>query len=99
MARAKAWLTRRRELSVYERADLVLTVTEDDRRELLRAAPDTVTAVVPNTYPIATDVSVFSQRIPRSLLFVGGFRHLPNVDAALFFCRQVLPWSGDRFPT
>lgn len=98
MARAKAWLTRRRELGVYERADLVLTVTEDDRRELLRAAPDTVTAVVPNTYPIATDVPVFSQRIPRSLLFVGGFRHSPNVDAALFFCRQVLPLVRRSLP-
>ena len=85
-------------LACTERADLVLTVTEDDRRELLRAAPDTVTAVVPNTYPIATDVPVFSQRIPRSLLFVGGFRHSPNVDAALFFCRQVLPLVRRSLP-
>jgi glycosyltransferase involved in cell wall biosynthesis len=25
------------------------------------------------------------------LIFVGGFRHRPNVDAMLFFCREVLP--------
>jgi glycosyltransferase involved in cell wall biosynthesis len=98
VARAKAWRTRRREIGVYERADLVLTVTENDRRELLRAAPATVTAVVPSTYPIASDVPLFSQRSPRSLLFVGGFRHPPNVDAVLFFCRQVLPLVRRSLP-
>jgi Pup-ligase protein len=36
--------------------------------------------------------------MPRSLLFVGGFRHLPNTDAMLFFCRQVLPLVRRSLP-
>jgi hypothetical protein len=45
-----------REIGVYRRADLVLTLTEDDRRALRRAVRGTVTAVVPSTYPVARDV-------------------------------------------
>lgn len=91
MAMARARQTRRRELGTYGRADMVVTVTEDDRRGLLRAAPDTVAAVVPTSYPVARDVPAFSQRIPGSILFVGSFRHAPNADAMLFFYRHVLP--------
>jgi hypothetical protein len=87
-----------REIGVYRRADLVLTLTEDDRRALRRAVRGTVTAVVPSTYPVARDVPTFAQRIPRSLLFVGGFRHSPNADAMLFFCREVLPLVRRSLP-
>jgi glycosyltransferase involved in cell wall biosynthesis len=97
-ARARAWRTRRRERGVYGRADMVVTLTEDDRRALLRAVPGALTAVVPTTYPVARDVPGFTERIPRSLLFVGGFRHPPNVDAMLFFCRQVLPLVRRSLP-
>jgi len=90
-AKARAERTRRRELGTYGRADMVVTVTEDDRRALLRAAPETVVTVVPTMYPVARDVPAFSQRIPCSILFVGGFRHAPNADAVLFFYRHVLP--------
>jgi glycosyltransferase involved in cell wall biosynthesis len=98
MARTRVWRTRRREIGVYRRADMVLTVTEDDRRALLRAVPDSITAVVPGPYPVAGDVPPFTQRMPRSLLFVGGFRHAPNVDAVLFFCRHVLPLIQRSLP-
>ena len=90
-AKAGARRTRRRELGTYRRADMVVTVTEDDRRALLRAAPDTITAVVPTACPVARDVPAFPQRRPCSILFVGGFRHAPNADAVLFFYRHVLP--------
>ena len=90
-ALARARRTRRRELGTYGRADIIVTVTEDDRRALVGAAPHTVAAVVPTTYPIARVVPAFSQRIPCSILFVGDFRHAPNADAVLFFYRHVLP--------
>jgi O-antigen biosynthesis protein len=32
------------------------------------------------------------------LLFVGGFSHRPNVDAMLWFCREVLPLIQARIP-
>lgn len=91
LAKTRARRTRWRELATYERADMIVALTEDERRALLLARPDTVTAVVPTTHRVAREVPAFGQRIPRSMLFVGGFRHPPNVDAMLFFCRRVLP--------
>ncbi|MBN8943046.1 MAG: glycosyltransferase [Rhizobiales bacterium] len=32
------------------------------------------------------------------VMFVGGFRHRPNVDGILWFCRDVWPLVRDRFP-
>jgi glycosyltransferase involved in cell wall biosynthesis len=98
MARARAWRTRTREVGVYGRADMVIALTADDRRALQRVVPGAVTAVVPTTYPVASDVPNFTQRSPRSVLFVGGFRHSPNVDAMLFFCRQILPLVRRSLP-
>jgi O-antigen biosynthesis protein len=90
-AQRRALATRRRELDVYQRADAVVVVTESDKRLLSEHLPDARIAVVPNIHTERNDVPAFRDRKPQSLLFVGGFDHLPNVDAVLFFCREILP--------
>ncbi len=37
-------------------------------------------------------------REPYTLLFLGNFRHLPNVTAMQWFCRESLPRIVERFP-
>jgi glycosyltransferase involved in cell wall biosynthesis len=32
------------------------------------------------------------------IMFVGGYRHPPNVDAALFYCREIVPRLRKRLP-
>jgi O-antigen biosynthesis protein len=91
LARLRAAWTKKRELSVYRRADLILTVTENDRAEVLRELPDARVAVIPNIHKVRDTVPGFSERQRNSVLFVGGFVHAPNVDAVVFFCRDILP--------
>jgi GT2 family glycosyltransferase/glycosyltransferase involved in cell wall biosynthesis len=38
-------------------------------------------------------------REPDTLLFLGSFRHLPNVEAMTWFTREVLPYVLERRPT
>ena len=38
------------------------------------------------------------RRGPPTVMFVAGFRHRPNVDAALWFVREVLPLVRLRIP-
>ncbi len=90
-AERRALRTRRRELGVYRRADAVIVVTETDKRTLLDCMLDSRIAVVPTIHQEADEVPEFHDRTPNSLLFVGGFEHSPNVDAVLFFCREILP--------
>jgi GT2 family glycosyltransferase/SAM-dependent methyltransferase len=47
--------------------------------------------------PVA-DAATGSLSQRRDLLFVGGFAHAPNVDAALWFCLEVLPALRERHP-
>jgi hypothetical protein len=91
IAKQQALDTRCRELAVYRKADAVVVVTESDKRILHRVVPNTRVAVVPTIHEVADDVPSFQDRKPHSLLFVGGFQHTPNVDAVLFFCKDVLP--------
>jgi GT2 family glycosyltransferase/glycosyltransferase involved in cell wall biosynthesis len=92
----KAQETKRRELAVYKQADLVLTVTADDKQALLREDPQLNISVVPNIHSLFP--TVVSRKNRRDLLFVGGFSHTPNVDGVLYFCREILPLVQQRLP-
>jgi glycosyltransferase involved in cell wall biosynthesis len=81
---------KRRELRAYAGADVVLAVTEDDAAILRKELRDLVVEVVPNIHPVPPLEDKWSAR-SKSLLFVGNFRHDPNVDAVLYFCREILP--------
>ena len=94
--RKRAVQTKTRELNVYRRADLILTVTEDDKRVLLREVPGLKIAVVPNIHVVPEDIVPRNER--HDLLFVGGFSHTPNVDAVLYFCREIFPVLHKRLP-
>ena len=95
---ARAYSIKRRELSVYARADLVITVTEDDRRIIRRELPQARVCVIPNIHPSPETVPLFHARQRDSLLFVGGFPHTPNIDAVLYFTREVLPLVKQALP-
>jgi len=80
-----------REVALARRADAVICMTEPDAAELRRFCRSVPVHVV-NT---GVDLDYFtpaagSGSTPR-LVFVGAFRHHPNVDAMLYFCREVLP--------
>jgi glycosyltransferase involved in cell wall biosynthesis len=81
----------RYELAAVENADLVLTMSETDRSILDRYVDTDHVVPIPNgvdcrAFPYAAD-----GRTPASILFVGFFRHEPNVEAVRHFCAEVLP--------
>lgn len=88
----------RYELAAVENADLVLTMSETDRAVLDHYVDTRHTIPIPNgvdcrAFPFASD-----GRTPASILFVGFFRHEPNVEAVRYFCREVLPRVRARVP-
>jgi glycosyltransferase involved in cell wall biosynthesis len=92
----KAQETKRRELAVYKQADLILTVTADDKQALLREDPQLNISVVPNIHALPPNVVPRDGR--RDLLFVGGFSHTPNVDGVLYFCHEIFSLVQQRLP-
>lgn len=84
------------ELAVYNRADAVIVVTEDDKKILLKELPNKPVLIIPNAHDVAATETNFQDR--KDLLFVGGFNHTPNVDSMLFFCNEVFPKVEEKIP-
>ncbi|MBU6281532.1 glycosyltransferase [bacterium] len=86
------------ETNHVEDADLVVAMSEVDRDALGRAVDPSHVVVVPNgvscrDFPVRTEPAE-----PATILFVGFFRHDPNVEAVEWFAREVLPRVRDAVP-
>ena len=80
-----------REVNAYLLADRVITVSDDEARLAGRLLGDDRRFVVcPLSEPVLGPPLPLSER--RGLLFLGNFRHVPNLEAALYLCDVVLPY-------
>ncbi|MEO6146109.1 MAG: glycosyltransferase family 4 protein, partial [Sulfuriferula sp.] len=87
---AQARATKKAELCAYKAADFVVAVTNQDQHILLQQDRHIRVEIIPNIHKVMALTDVH-QKLPNSLVFVGGFSHEPNVDAMLFFCQEILP--------
>lgn len=88
MARS-ALLTRAKELAVIARSDVTLVVSDFEKKLLAQIAPRSEIVVVSNIHVPTERPAPFSARA--GILFIGGFRHPPNVDAIKWYVADVLP--------
>lgn len=94
--RRAAARTRAQELGVIGDSDVTLVVSEVERELLGRDAPNARVEIVSNLHRLPAAGAGFGHR--RDLVFVGGFRHPPNVDGVSWFAREVFPRVRDRLP-
>jgi O-antigen biosynthesis protein len=86
---------RSHELDIYRAADIVIAITESERDVLaMQGVPEPM--VIPNIVPILARAS--GSRGPIAI-FVGGFRHAPNLDAVRWLHQTVWPRVREEFPT
>lgn len=79
-----------RELNAYAAADGVLTVSQKEADLINDFVGDAaLAAAVPDCEDLPASSVPFADR--RGILFVGNFRHAPNVGAVQFLCREVVP--------
>jgi GT2 family glycosyltransferase len=88
--------TRALELDVIGRSDVTLVVSETERALLARDAPGAAVEVLSNLHRLADSGKPYAQR--HDLVFVGGFRHPPNVDAVRWFVDAILPLVREGLP-
>ena len=88
--------TRALELDMVQRTDVTLVVSEVERALLAEDAPRAKVEVLSNLHHVAGPGHTFDQR--RDLVFVGGFRHPPNVDAVRWFVSDVFPMIRAELP-
>ncbi len=85
----KAEALREIELAMIRATDTTLVVSDSERTQVERDVPDAKVLVVPNIHEVEQYVMPPEER--SGILFVGGFEHQPNVDAAICLVRDVMP--------
>lgn len=97
-----AWLEHRKlrehEIAMGKTADLIMTVTEEDKKTLLECDPSLTNTVV---IPIGIDMETLpSPRIPKEgkqILWVGALDWPPYVDCLISFYREIYPLVKKSF--
>lgn len=100
---AAAARTRRAELACWQRADHLGALTEEDAAVMRAALPRTPVTLLPDGcdhLPAATPDRHAAPGVPgrAAAAFVANFGYEPNVDAAVFLCREILPRVRRRLP-
>ncbi|MEM9535628.1 MAG: glycosyltransferase [Cyanobacteria bacterium P01_E01_bin.45] len=84
------------ELAIAQKTDATVVVT-DPERTLLEELGISRVRTIPNVHiPYGGQLPRFEQR--QGLLFIGGYNHVPNVDAVVWFCQEIAPIIWQRHP-
>lgn len=81
--------TLQRELALVQQVDATLVTSPVERDFLLRQEPGAIVAVAPTSYRSVRPEMEFERRT--GALFIGGFRHEPNLDAVLWLLDEIWP--------
>jgi GT2 family glycosyltransferase/SAM-dependent methyltransferase/glycosyltransferase involved in cell wall biosynthesis len=85
----RAHALRQLELAMIRACDATLVASDAEYAQVLRDVPDTNVLVVPTVHDVEPFVPPPEDRA--GILFVGGFQHPPNIDAAISLVKEVMP--------
>ena len=88
--------TRRIELGLIGAVDTTWVVSGAEKTLLAQELPTAAVEIVSNIHEVQGHGLPFGER--RDLLFVGSYRHPPNVDAALWLADEIFPRIRERLP-
>jgi GT2 family glycosyltransferase/glycosyltransferase involved in cell wall biosynthesis len=87
--KAAAARMKQRELSLIGQADCTITHSSHEREVLAAAVPGCPVALWPLMFEHFGTSTPFADR--RDICFLGGYRHLPNIDAVQYFVAEIFP--------
>jgi O-antigen biosynthesis protein len=95
-ARAAAGAKRDEELRLIRKADVTLVVSPFEQDLLNQLTPESRIMILSTIHEPLEETTSFAER--DGLVFIGGFRHPPNVDAVLWYATEILPRIRERLP-
>jgi glycosyltransferase involved in cell wall biosynthesis len=90
----KAEETEQLEYELIDQADETWVVSSSEQQLLQKKWPHKSIQVVSNIVDVPGSNTPFALR--RDWLFIGSFQHTPNIDAILFFVREIYPLVSSR---
>lgn len=91
-----AAVTREKELDVIAKSDVTLVVSQSEKTLLAHIMPSSRVEIISMIHSEVAAPAALSER--EGILFIGGFRHPPNVDAVQWYAREVLPLLRELLP-
>ena len=85
------------ELDLLRKSDVILTFSEDEAAQIVELIPGARVCTTPLFfYDALPDRGPVDFQGRHQLLFIGGFNHPPNVDAAVWLVRDIMPrvWAS-----
>jgi glycosyltransferase involved in cell wall biosynthesis len=95
-ARIAAIAKRDEELALIRKAHVTLVVSTVEQELLNRLAPESRVMILSLIHEPLPGGKAFADR--EGLVFIGSFRHPPNVDGVLWYAADVLPRIRERLP-
>ncbi len=87
---------RQAELGAVQGADATIVHSQHEQHLLHQACPGAEVQIVPWSYNLRLGSAPHTQR--RGVMFVGGYRHRPNVDAAKWLVQEIMPLVWAEHP-
>lgn len=84
------------ELRIAAAVDCTVVVSEQERQLLIAEDPELYVEVIPVIGDVHGNNTSYEQR--KDLVFIGGYEHKPNVDAVLYFVKEILPHIHEEIP-
>jgi glycosyltransferase involved in cell wall biosynthesis len=81
-----------------QKADMVITVSENDQHSLLKLCPEVDIQVIPNGVDIHQCPFLPQDNATKNILFVGSLFYYPNLQAVHFFCENIWPLVIEKVP-
>jgi GT2 family glycosyltransferase/glycosyltransferase involved in cell wall biosynthesis len=93
-AHQKAQETQQLEYELIDQADETWVVSSVEQKLLREDRPDKSIEIVSTIAQVPGSKTPFALR--RDWLFIGGFQHRPNIDAVLFFAKDIYPLVSEH---
>jgi glycosyltransferase involved in cell wall biosynthesis len=84
------------ELDIIQKADCTLVVSDVEAKFLSGILPNAKVRVVPFPADIFEPENGYDER--NDIVYLGGFLHMPNVDAVLYFVNEIWPLVSQKLP-
>jgi GT2 family glycosyltransferase/glycosyltransferase involved in cell wall biosynthesis len=84
------------ELAMVSATDATICVSEAEADTVKAEVPDARVELIPTVHELSSEVPPAEGR--EGVVFVGGFSHTPNLDAARFLAQEVMPLVWRRAP-
>lgn len=85
-----------REVEIYKRADIIWAVSDVDKQAILEEVPNADIRVVSIIETINKEY--YSDPKTNNILFLGGYRHYPNISAVKILADDIFPSIREEIP-